>query len=397
MHTSCRSLDGATGRSRSNVVADALLSQWGRRSGTASTWPSHSLSVIEDGPASSLIAEAAVCASSDATDAGRHAVDTAADGRAPPLQPVPNVSAAPPSIEELLAEVDENHTDTSATASSLTEEKEREVLKCNHRHGADLLPPADSFTFVAYTSPEGTGLKGTSDAACSPASSTAEAALLEALLQEKLSEELSGDANGMLDEGLDELEEEAPRAADGDVITNSAYTLTQGEHHSPEVWRVAHLEAALDDADSEVDAKRELCDDAAEEEESMESVLEEEAERMYHAALTSMANNNDTPTQGGAKRGTFSDCTFFSKEAVDSVAEYLSIRNSAAATVATSTFSPSEGSRTRGSMLAVEFDDNAVLEAEMESVGDVMATSGSGAAVAVKGEKVQQRDRQPER
>ncbi|AYU82213.1 hypothetical protein, unknown function [Leishmania infantum JPCM5] len=387
MHASCGSLDGAAGRGRSMAVADALISRWSRRSGASLAWPSHLPGGSGGEPASSFTAEAVVGVLPSATDAGRHAVD----GRTTSLQPVFNASAAPPSIEELFAEVDEDDTDTSAAVTDfLAEEKVPGELKDGRRHGAALLSRTDSYTFVASASPEVTRFDDTGKAArspCTPASATVEAALLEALLQEQLSQDLNGSVDDTAEEDSDGLDEVAPRAADAHAIINASCALPQGQYRAPDLQRAAHMETAGGDADGEADVKADSIEDAVDDEESMESVLEEEAERMYRAALTNMTNGEDTAAQGKARHGLFGDYTFFSKEAVASAVETLSTSESADAAGATSAFAFSDGIADGASTSAVEFDDDAAREAEMESVGDVMATSGAAAVAAGKAQK----------
>ncbi|CBZ30026.1 hypothetical protein, unknown function [Leishmania mexicana MHOM/GT/2001/U1103] len=387
MHASCGSLDGVASRGRPMAVADALLSRWSRRSDASLTWPSHLLSSSSSESASSFTAKAVVSVSSSATDAGRHA----ADGQTTLLQPVSNASAAPPSIEELFAEVDEDDTDTSATAPDfLTEEKEPEELKDGRQDGAALPPRRDSSTLIASASPEVTRFDDTGKTARSPstsASATAEAALLEALLQEQLSLDLNGSVDGTTEEDVDGLDEVVTRAADAHTIINSSCTLPQGQCRSPDLRQTAHMETAGGDADGEADAKADSIEDAVDDEESMESVLEEEAERMYFAALTNMAKGQGTAAKGEAMHGALGDYTFFSKEAVTSAVETLSMSESTDAADATSAFSFSDDSAYGVSTPTVEFDDDAAREAEMESVGDDMATSCAAAVAARKARK----------
>ncbi|CAG9580822.1 hypothetical protein LMJF_33_2200 [Leishmania major strain Friedlin] len=387
MHASCASLDGVAGRGRPMAVADALISQWSRRSGASLTWPSRLPSGSGGEPASSFTTEAVAGVSPSATDAGRRA----ADGRTTSLQPVSNASAAPPSLEELFAEADEDDTDTTAAAAAgFLDEKEPEGLKDSRRHGAALLPRRDSSTFVASASPEVNRFDDTDKSARSPrtsASATVEASLLEALLEEQLSQDLNVSVDDTTEEDSDGLDEVVPGAADAHAIINVSCALPQGQYRSPYLRQAAHTETAGGDADDEADVKVDSIEDAVDDEESMESVLEEEAERMYRAALTNMAYGQDNAAQGEARHGVFGDYTFFAKEAVASAAETLSMRESASAAGATSAFAFSDGIADGASTSAVEFDDDAARRAEIDSVGDVMATSGTAAVAAAKARK----------
>ncbi|GET91973.1 hypothetical protein, unknown function [Leishmania tarentolae] len=375
MHTSCGNLDGAPIKGRSTAVTDALLSQWSRRSGTSPMWPSHVLSHRVDEQASSCTAEAGVSVSS-AADASRSASDGATDRGITLRQPVFHASASPPSIEELFAETDEDDPDTSTTAADIVAENESEELSVRRQHGEALLPRTGSSTSVPFASPDVTRLNDTGKASRPPrtsASSTVEAGLVEALLQERFAQDLYLGVDDMTEEEVDGLDDAAPRAVDTHAILNSSGALPHGQYGSGDLQRPPDMEAACGDGDSDGDAdvKVNSIEDAVDDEESIESVLEEEAERIYYAALANMAKDHNAAAQGDAMHGIFSDYTFFSKEAVAS---------------AIGTLSASENVDTAddASTSALEFDDDAVRKAEMESVGDEMAISGSAAAAALR-------------
>ncbi|KAG5494418.1 hypothetical protein GH5_02436 [Leishmania sp. Ghana 2012 LV757] len=377
MHTSCRSLSEVAGQGSSKALTDTLLSQWSRRSGAASTRTPHLLSGDVDEPVSSFTVEAGFSAPSVARDA--------------PLQPDSDASAAPPSIDELLAAVEDDDTDISSAAPNFLTEEKREAPRDDRGRDAALLPRADSAALPSSVWFERAGLSDTSNAArssCTSASTMSEAALLEALLQQPFSEGLKGGSDNTTEDDVDESDEGATRAAGADPITNSSHALTHERHCSPESWQAAEIGAADDvDSDGVADAAVEPIDDALDEDESMESVLEEEAERLFRAALTNAAKAQEAATQGGVWRGLFSDCTIFPQEAVTSALESLSASDSAAVAAAPAALSQSKRSIDTASMPAVEFDDEVARKAEMESVGDVMATPDSAAAAVGKGRK----------
>ncbi|KAG5469852.1 hypothetical protein CUR178_01993 [Leishmania enriettii] len=377
MHTSCRSLSGVAGQGSSKAVTDTLLSQWSRRRGAASTRMPHLLSGDGDKPASYFTVEAGLSGPSAARDA--------------PLQPDSDVSTAPPSIDELLAAVDDDDTDISSAAPNFLIEEKREALRDDRGRDAALLPRVDSAALPSSVWFERGGLSDTSNAArssCTSASKMSEAALLQALLQQPFSEGLKGGSDNTAEDDVGESDEGATRATGADPITNSSRALTHEQHCSPESWQAAEVGAADDvDSDGVADAAAEPIDAALDEDESMESVLEEEAERLFRAALTNAAKAQEAAAQGGVWRGLFSDCTIFSQEAVSSALESLSASDSAAGAAATAALSRSKSSIDTSSMPTVEFDDEVAREAEMESVGDVMATSNSAAAAVGKGKE----------
>ncbi|KAG5495194.1 hypothetical protein JKF63_02249 [Porcisia hertigi] len=390
MHTSCRNPDEAAHQARPQAVADALLSQWSRRGGTEPTGPSPRRSTAEDGLASSFTPEALMSLSPAAETSGYHVVHATAGGQAPLSSPVaPNAAVAPPSVEDLFAEVDEEDTDTpSFPVDPVAEGKARDVFRDDLPYSTAPLQRTGASSFVSSASLEGLGLEDTSSTAPSPsvsATSAAEAALLEAALQHELSESLNSSVDDSSDEGSNEMEEVATiLVADPDPIASSPRPFTDAHHHSAEMQRAAHVDADVDDADSELDVKIESSEDAVDDEESMESVLEEESERMYHAALKSMARDQGISGEGDASRCAFSNYTFFSKSAVAAAVESLSASASVVADKAASSFGPSDRYDDAASVPATEFDDDAAREAEIESVGDDMTTSGASAVAAVK-------------
>ncbi|KAG5469504.1 hypothetical protein LSCM1_02727 [Leishmania martiniquensis] len=384
MHISCKRLDEAAGQGRAKAVTDTLLSQWSRRSGAALARMPPVLGADQGSPAFSFTNEVASSLPPAANIIGGDAAEAVGEERAPVLQLRTNMSAAPPSIEELLAEVDEDDKGTSSAPLDF-HKKKCEVLRGGERLDASLLSGANPATFPSATSSERVESRSTASATLAsgtPASSMADAALLEALLQEPFSEDTQRDIDHSSEDDVVELEDEAPREAGADLISGPSCALADEQQDPHEPWRAVQTVAVEDDADGVADAEMEPIDEALDEEESMESVLEEEAERLFRAALASTAMSPDTAADSGAWRALFGDYKLFSKEAAASAVESLSASGNATPAAAAGALPLSE--RRVGATLlpTAEFDEEAAREAEMESVGDVMATSGSAAVAA---------------
>ncbi|KPI88146.1 hypothetical protein ABL78_2779 [Leptomonas seymouri] len=152
----------------------------------------------------------------------------------------------------------------------------------------------------------------------------------------------------------------------------------------------ATLSEAVDAHPSESDVtedETQLEAEDGEEDESMDIVLEEETDRMLQAALANMMKESSAATSGANRpqMGGSGGYVFFSQEAVMAAAESLSASTPVPADeVCAGSASATASTERRGSAAAVEtsgveadFDDDAVREAEMESLGLNMGTPKS--------------------
>ncbi|KPA81091.1 hypothetical protein ABB37_04449 [Leptomonas pyrrhocoris] len=152
----------------------------------------------------------------------------------------------------------------------------------------------------------------------------------------------------------------------------------------------AHVSEAVDVSPSGTDAAEDavqLAEESNEEDESMDTVLEEETDRMLQAALTNMmkesaANAAVTPTASRPQMSGSGGYVFFSKEAVMAAEELLAASEQSAADAARTSGSQRMGPAAAAAAAAAEtngveadFDDDAVRAAEMESLGLNMETS----------------------
>lgn len=407
LHTTARRLaDGPRASRPKTALADALLSQWSRPSAHANAG---------GGTVKHAEHSEAAGPSGTAADSGS-ALNGAGTSAAAAV-------AAPPSIEELFAET-EDTTDTTVEARGTREGELRENSATPS--GASSSRPSASRSESVNTPQR---------ASTPSAHEAPEAAVLTDLLQQQLTAELlevddgvdadvDADDNGENDDegGGEETDEDAAwgeadvlarTGGEGATRRDAAETASASppradaadgaspvatESPRPPSNSASHvLAAAADQPDATPAGSVEEDED-----ESMEDVLEEEAERLYRAAIADMtreaqrADSSHTAPRSSAdgaagaagsgepavRRGAVSEYTFFPKEAVQAAVETLAALEHAKQARGAALASSADEPRRASPAPVAEFDDAAAREAELASLGDDMASAERAGAAA---------------